>query len=98
MDTYRLKLKIGEHEFEAEGPVEVVRSQFEAFKELVSSLPRNTANDTPRTEAQTQLDIPASASDNTLSLDKITRMDDRIISLTAHPDNVEDALLLLLLG
>ena len=98
MDVYKLKLKIGEHEFEAEGPVEVVKSQFEAFKDLVSSLPRNNANDIPRSEAQAQLGVSSNASDNALSLDKITRMDDRIISLTAHPDNVEDALLLLLLG
>ena len=38
MADYRLKIKIGEHEFEADGPVDAVKSQFEAFKELITSL------------------------------------------------------------
>ena len=35
----KLKIKIGEHEFEAEGPVDIVQSQLAAFTELVSKLP-----------------------------------------------------------
>ena len=98
MDIYKLKIKIGEHEFEAEGPTEVVQSQFEAFKGLVSSFPKNNANDKIRNDTQKQAELSNNASDSALSLEKITRIDDRIVSLTAHPEDIEEALLLLLLG
>lgn len=39
METHRLKIKIGQHEFEAEGPPEAVNAQFEAWKDLISALP-----------------------------------------------------------
>ncbi len=35
MDTVRFKTKIGEHEFDLEGPPEFVREQFVAWQELV---------------------------------------------------------------
>lgn len=35
MDNYKLKLKIGPNEFEAEGPADVVKEQFREFKELI---------------------------------------------------------------
>ncbi len=38
-DNYRLKIKIGQHEFEAEGPADVVREQFQVFKDLIASAP-----------------------------------------------------------
>ncbi len=38
---YKLKIKVGEFEFDAEGPVEVVQAQFAAFKELISELPKS---------------------------------------------------------
>src|SRR5437762_435446 len=101
-DTYRLKIKIGVHEFEAEGPVQVVQAQFAAFKELVAMMPtaapisptvvipaqnvESAANGTPEVPALDQ------------RLDKIMRLDDRVISLTARPDSAESAILLLLYG
>lgn len=36
MEITKLKMKIGEHEFEAEGPTEVVQTQFAAFREDVA--------------------------------------------------------------
>lgn len=36
-DAYKLRVKIGPHEFEAEGPKDVVISQFETWKELIAS-------------------------------------------------------------
>lgn len=39
MDTAKLKMKIGIHEFEAEGPADVVQEQFAAFRELVATAP-----------------------------------------------------------
>jgi hypothetical protein len=38
--TTKIKIRVGDHEFEAEGPVGTVQAQFEAFKELISSVPR----------------------------------------------------------
>ena len=37
MDKYKLHVKIGPHEFSAEGPVDDVKEQFDAFKELIST-------------------------------------------------------------
>jgi hypothetical protein len=36
MDSYKLQVKVGEHEFSSEGPVESVKEAFEAWKELIS--------------------------------------------------------------
>lgn len=48
MDTYKLRIKVGPHEFEAEGPKDSVTAQFEAWKELIASLPA-----TPKANDQT---------------------------------------------
>lgn len=39
MESHRLKVKLGPHEFEAEGPPDVVQAQFEAWKDLIQSIP-----------------------------------------------------------
>ena len=38
MDAYKLRIKIGPHEFEAEGQKDAVNAQFEDWKKLVESL------------------------------------------------------------
>ena len=98
MDHYRLKLKIGEHEFEAVGPTDVVQSQFEAFKNLIASLPTISAAEKSIANTQIKSDNTTSASETALALEKITRVEDRVVSLTARPSTVEDALLTILLG
>ncbi len=55
MDTQKLKMKIGIHEFEAEGPVDIVQSQFAAFKELIAALPRKTRNEPAAASPSTRL-------------------------------------------
>jgi hypothetical protein len=101
-DTYRLKIKLGADEFEAEGPIQVVQSQFAAFKELVEARARIAATQPP-------VVIPASTAnaDSTPKpeppainerLDKIMQLNDRVVSLTARPSSGEDAILLLLYG
>ena len=98
MDSLKLKLKVGEHEFEAEGPQEVVQAQFRAFQELVASLP------TARSQAQSAETAPAgrdadeAVNDGNLSLDKIMRQDGRVISLTVGGESLEDEVLMLMLG
>ncbi len=39
METYKLRMKIGEHEFEAEGSESSVKEQFGQFKELLAQFP-----------------------------------------------------------
>ena len=43
MENTRIKIKIGNHEFEAEGPSKIVQEQFEAFKQLIASTPQHVA-------------------------------------------------------
>jgi hypothetical protein len=95
MDAYRLKLKVGEHEFEAEGPPESVERQFQAWKELIATAPRQKEN-TPAvsSDQEKKVDNP----EVPLALDRIMRMDERIISLTAPPELAPEAALLILLG
>ena len=101
MDTTRIKIKIGEHEFEAEGPAETVQSQFEAFKELmrdVASKNQIKTHEQPQDSAQPpakpQFGMPYQSS----QLDKIMHISGRVISLTALPSSTEDAALLIMLG
>ena len=89
MDATKLKLKIGEHEFEAEGPADVVQAQFEAFQRLVTVQPRQKPHE-PDTAGENGGPEPA--------LDKIMRHDSRIVSLTVGGESLEDEVLLLLLG
>lgn len=109
-EPYRLKLKIGPHEFEAEGDPQVVHEQFQAFKELIAMAPVMPASVIPSPSpaatplaatvaqfmgtANTDALPPASE----LDLEKIARRDERIVSLTVRPDSPDDAALLILLG
>jgi hypothetical protein len=92
MDIQKLKIKIGEHEFEAEGPTEVVQAQFAAFKELIG-----TVRPTP-TEIEPSLTNQYVAASNQLALDRILKEDGRVVSLTARCESVDEAVLLILFG
>jgi len=95
MDTQKLKLKIGDHEFEAEGPTDVVQAQFAAWRELVMATPAQAPLSTP---AATQSAPPGATPDGKPSLDKITKVDGRVVSLTARGTSLEDEILLVLFG
>jgi hypothetical protein len=106
-DTYRLKIKIGPHEFEAEGPVQVVQDQFAVFRELVFSPAANAPIVTvlPAPTPASILDSPSTittekqeVNDSDNHLDKIMRVENRIVSLTVPADSSEEAILLLLYG
>lgn len=102
-DTYRLKIKIGNFEFEAEGPPDAVREQFQSFKELVAMCPpaaEPKAQETPVDSSLPPLLPPAPTDMASIdsSLDKIMRLDNRIVSLTVRPTSPEEATLLLLYG
>jgi hypothetical protein len=98
VDSYRIKVKIGDNEFEAEGSPDIVKAQFEAFKELISSLPPR--NDTPIvTPVQQATTIQQVTSElEQPNFEKMFRVQGRVISLTALPGNVMDAVLLTLFG
>ncbi|SRR6266550_1383606 len=98
MAEYRLKVKVGEHEFEADGPVETVKEQFEAFKDLIASLSKDKVETTTPT---TSFDAPTSQPVipvATSSMDRIFRAERRVISLTVPPTSETDAVLLILYG
>jgi len=98
MESTRIKVKIGDNEFEAEGPVDTVTAQFEAFKNILSSveiqkkpeiieLPANTV------EKSAEIKEPSH-----VPIDKILHASGRVVSLTALPASTLDAALLILLG
>ena len=100
MAENRLKIKIGEHEFEAEGPVDIVQAQLAAFTELVNKLPAGPPPkpaEPTRTAAEQQQNGDTSGNGQ-LNLDKIMRAEGRLVSLTVSTENIEDSALLLLLG
>ena len=100
MSDYRLKIKIGEHEFEAEGPTEVVQAQFAMFKELLANAPASQKKQAP-VEPEPQSDKHAAINGHAgqpMAFDKIMLNEGRIVSLTVHPDSVDDAILAILLG
>lgn len=106
MEHSKLKLRIGAHEFEAEGPPELVTEQFNAFKELIATLPAPTG---PSASPSLSLPLappsvsPSASVDPALqveseSLMRIMKVDDRIVSLTVRARSIDDAVLLLLYG
>ncbi|MGD1214763.1 MAG: hypothetical protein ABR861_07230 [Terriglobales bacterium] len=97
MATQRLKAKVGEHEFDAEGPVDVVQRQYEAWKALIASTSKQSH---VTTEQQQNQVAPLKPADNpeTIAMQKILKVDGRIVSLTVKPESEGIAALLVLLG
>lgn len=98
MDTSKIKIKLGQHEFEAEGPTEMVQSQFLAFKEMIAALTAEGIAATPSgsvNPAKTQREVE---DETHVPLDKIMHVEGRVVSLTAKADSAGDAALLILLG
>ncbi len=94
MEQNKIRMKIGDNEFEAEGSAEIVQAQLAAFKELISSIPASKAAIGLDQSSEPERQAPSGS----LALDKIMKTEGRIVSLTARPSSVEDAVMLLLLG
>ena len=100
----RLKTRIGDFEFEAEGSPDDVKQQFQAWQELVkmvaSAAPVATPQTAPQDGAAPQAEAkPTSTPSNVdAELTKIMRVDGRYISLTAKPAAIHDAVLVMLYG
>jgi hypothetical protein len=95
METQKLKMKIGQHEFDAEGPIDIVQSQFAAFKELISGLPLTPAPQIPEAATKEKL-VPISSAP--LSIERILKTEGRVVSLTARCESIDEAVLLILFG
>ena len=100
MDNYKLHVKIGEHEFNSEGPAEVVKEAFETWKELIGSNPGKT------TTSRERYNGFESADPSTLDTERLNRVflydsGKDLVSVNIFPrgaDRVRDTLLLVLLG
>jgi len=94
MDTpLRLKMKVGEHEFEAEGPAEIVQAQFALFKEMIAAAAPKKVQDNSQDGKRQELDsLPHQP------IEKIMKAEGRVVSLTAKGETVDEAVLLILLG
>jgi len=96
MEQNKLRIKIGDHEFEAEGPPEIVQAQLAAFKELMANPQVQTSRAEPLPAAEQS--VTRTPSNGPVALDKIIKVEGRVVSLTARANSLEDALMLLLLG
>lgn len=100
METSKIRVKLGTHEFEAEGPVESVQAQFEVFRQMLTSIPtENVSSDKIESclssIASPEREISANVE---LRLKKMLRVEGRVISLTALPSTDEECTLLIMLG
>ena len=84
MAETRIKIKVGQHEFEAEGPVDLIREQFDTFKKLVADAgvhkPLQSAQPSSH-ESPQQVEAARLMSITPLPLEQITRNNGRLISL-----------------
>ncbi|MHB8501876.1 MAG: hypothetical protein ACYDCG_02635 [Candidatus Acidiferrales bacterium] len=95
METQKLKIKVGEHEFEAEGPIDVVQAQFAAWKELIVNAPLKANELAAKTERPNEKTAPQLPH---LALDRIMKVEGRVVSLTARAETLDETALLILLG
>ena len=108
-ETFKLKVKIGGQEFEAEGRSDLVTGQFEAFRRLIQGAGLATAERQPYLEGRRSRDLTApqestsQVSHRDAELAKLFRVSPQtqLLSLRQPPGGKypeADAVLLLLLG
>ena len=98
MDSSRIKIKIGDYEFEAEGATDLVREQFESFKQMVISMPPKQDTPVAPTIQETTKKEEVTEDDSPSLYDKVFKVDGRVVSLTALPPSDAEAILMLVLG
>ena len=102
MSTFKLRMKVGSHEFEAEGDKDDVQAQFDAWKAMISgnsvtvepkNPPANDAFLNSFFSKQKQIETPPPATDKPLAL---FESDGTTITLRAYPsgEQADDAVLL----
>ena len=87
-DLYlKIRIKLGDNEFEADGPVDIVRAEIDGFKRLIGF------------KAETGHEEAASAAHKSRAdIAKISRIQGRIVSLKLQTKSVAHAVLAVLLG
>lgn len=98
METTRIKVKIGENEFDAEGPTETVLAQLEVFKQLLSSASSLVKAEEEKEAANAVENKEKTNEPPHISIEKIMHAAGRVVSLTALPPSAVDAALLVMLG
>jgi len=86
MDTLRIRIKTGGHEFEAEGPPAEVHLEAVRFAQIIG------AEEKPAPAIQSPPEQPAPA------IGKIARVNGRVVSLRVASESLHQAVLVLLLG
>jgi|SRR5271157_3240869 len=99
MEVHKLRIKIGDNELETEGSAEVVQAQLATFQELISATP-TPQKPMESTAAPLSQDnqLQRQMNNGLLALDKIMKVEGRIVSLIARANSLEDAVMLLLCG
>src|SRR5690242_494554 len=96
-DTYRLKVKVGEHEFDSAGDPDVVNAQFQAFLAAIAAhpaVPTAPLVATATTPEPLIAPTPRASGDLAIvdsALDRIMRLDGRIVSLTVRARDIDQA-------
>jgi hypothetical protein len=105
VESYRLKIRIGGNEFEAEGDKDAVQSQFEAWKDLVANMPASTPTlaspPPPALGAPAPLPSLGLPAGGSALFEKLFRREGPVVSITILPTGTNrdaDAALLILFG
>jgi hypothetical protein len=99
MDNCRLRVRIGDVEFEAEGSREAVEAQFQAIRPYfpaVSAVPDLSSQDLAQITPHQTRPAPHSALEDEFR--GILKISDRVVSVNAAPLDAGDAALLVLYG
>jgi hypothetical protein len=104
MEPFRLRLKVGAHEFEAAGEEEAVERLLAVWRELIASSPVTLASPPPSSNGAVAPTVEPAMSGNASSASKFGKVfkhESRIVSLILKPSGDKrnaDAALLILLG
>jgi len=99
----RLRVKIGVHEFEAEGAPDWLVTQLDTWKELVSAAPASVVKQDAGGSRATGVGLSGADQPDATELNRIYAVDQgrKVVSLKVHPTGNQrdaDAVLLLLFG
>lgn len=98
MENSKIRMKVGIHEFEAEGPADVVKEQFAAFREMILSQPCIKKDSKENPVTQDTVNMSDSMHSVHVPIERIMHVSGRVVSLTALPASPQDAALLIMMG
>jgi hypothetical protein len=100
-DVHRIKVKLGDAEFEAEGSQEAVQAQYDRFLEAVALIGAKPAKTPPNSLREKHVFTPDAEFDDALMSRVFELRDDGLVVLRVQPTTDErdaDALVMLLFG